>query len=276
MEWFLGITAGLFLFGGVTKASFERSAARDIQSRLAVRTDGAKILVRVTTRPNFRTVAGYMPSATILARQFAADGLPLYSEPARSRRGKLDRLSLQIEDFDLRGLRVAKLSALIPDCRFDLDLAINLRKIRLSQTGEGIGEVQIAAESLEKFVLQKYPLLKTCLMRLENDRVTVTGDGRVGNSPLRFVIEGSIESADGRSLRITRATASINGVPSAEPAAAALANSINPILHLDRDLGMYGSVDITKIALRGGRLVAMVNTRIPAEPKWVISHWRFR
>ncbi len=276
MEWFWGIAAGLFIFGGVTKSSFEGAAARDIQSRLTMRSDGAAMEVKVTTRPNLRTVAGYLPSATISARRFAADGLPLFAEPDRSRRGKLDRLSLKLEDFDLRGLRVAKLSALIPDCRFDLDLALRQRKIRLSQTGEGTGEVQIVAESLEKFVLQKYPLLKTCRMNLENDRVTLTGEGRVGNTPLRFVIEGSVESADGRSLRITRASASINEVPSTSGAAASLANSINPILHLDRDLGMYGSVDIKGISLRGGRLIVAVKTRIPAEPRWVISHWRFR
>jgi hypothetical protein len=276
MEWFLGLTAGLFIFGGLTKSSFEGSAARDIQSRLLSRPDGAVAEVRVSTRPNFRSVAGYLPSATIVARRFAADGLPLFAEPDRSRRGKLDRLSLQMEDFDLRGLRVAKLSALIPDCRFDFDLAVKRRQIRLSQTGEGTGEVQIAAESLEKFVLQKYPLLKTCRMTLENDRVKVTGEGRVGNSPLRFVIEGSVESADGRSLRITRASASINEVASSPGAAASLANSINPILHLDRDLGMYGSVDIARISLRAGMLIAGVRTRIPAEPRWVISRWRFR
>ena len=276
MEWFLGITAGIFLFGGVSKASFERSAAKEIASRLSPRDDGAVAEVRVTTRLNFRSLGGYLPSATISAQKFAADGLPLFSEPDRSHRGKVDHLSLQMVDFDLRGLRVAKLSAQIPNCRFDLGLAVNHRQIRLSQTGEGTGEVQIAATSLEKFVLRKYPLLKTCQMRLENDRVTVTGDGLVGKSALHFVIEGTIEATDGRSLRITHATAAINGIRSADGAAAALANSINPILHLDRDLGMYGSVDIQRIALREGRLVAQVKTRIPAEPRWVVSHWRFR
>ena len=81
MEWFWGIATGLFIFGGVTKSSFEGAAARDIQSRLTIRTDGAAMEVRVTTRPNLRTVAGYLPSATILARKFAADGLPLLLSP---------------------------------------------------------------------------------------------------------------------------------------------------------------------------------------------------
>jgi len=270
MELILWLTGGFLLFGGVTKADFERAAARDLKTVL--RGDAQ---VRVTTRPNLATVGGTLPSAKIEASAFSANGLPLFTVPSLSQSGKLDRLVIQLREFDLRGLRVERLEALIPGCRFDLNLAINHKKIRLSRSGEGTGTVQIRARDLEQFVLKKYPAVKAIQMTLQNDRIRVVAEADLGNTRLKFSIDGRMESADGRSLRLVDPVAEINGSPASAASAKALANSINPVLHLDRDLGLYGAVDITTIKLDGNRLIATAATRIPASPAWVLARVRF-
>jgi hypothetical protein len=156
-----------------------------------------------------------------------------------------------------------------------LNLAINHKKIRLSRSGEGTGTVQIRARDLEQFVLKKYPAVKAIQMTLQKDRIRVVAEADLGNTRLKFSIDGRMESADGRSLRLVDPVAEINGSPASLASAKALANSINPVLHLDRDLGLYGAVDITTIKLDANRLIATASTRIPASPVWVLARVRF-
>lgn len=270
MELILWLTGGFLSFGEVTKSQFERSAAAELRSIL-----GNQGKVTVSTRPNLATIGGHLPSAKIVASDFTANGLPLYTEPSLSKRGRLDRLGIELKEFTLRGLLVQSLTAQIPNCRFDLDLAVKRRKFRLSQSGEGTGTVNIRAADLERFILLKYPSLKSCHLSLNKDRAIVEGETSLGTLPIKFRIEGRMESADGRSLRLVEPTAVINGAQSSDSSARALASSINPVLHLDRDLGLSGAVDIQTISLQNNQLMATAKTRIPVSLAYILGNLRF-
>ncbi|PMY18355.1 hypothetical protein C1X37_33915, partial [Pseudomonas sp. FW305-3-2-15-A-R2A1] len=86
---------------------------------------------------------------------------PLFVEPKRSKRGWVRKLSLDLSDFTLNGLRVERLAATIPDCNFDMSLAAREKRIRVSKSGTGSGEVVVLAADLERFVLKKFREIKT-------------------------------------------------------------------------------------------------------------------
>ena len=116
---------------------------------------------------------GDMKRVTIRAEHFATDGLPLFTEPDRSQKGLVRDLRLELVDFELAGLRVERLSASIPNCRFDYALAVSKRQIRLSKSGVGVGTVVLRDKDLEAFILRKFKEIKRVSVRIEDGRAVV-------------------------------------------------------------------------------------------------------
>ena len=118
LSWVAAGLFGIFFAGNGLTRSFEASAARDLKSRLQ-----GQPSVRISTRTNLASLWGDMPSVKIVAAHFSTEGLPLYTEPNRSTRGKVHRFEMHLSDFTLNGLHIDQLDASIPNCRYDFGLA---------------------------------------------------------------------------------------------------------------------------------------------------------
>lgn len=256
-----GIVAWAWALGRSEVRSFELDAAREIGALL----QGEHKRVSVRTRPAGLT--GAFAAAEIRASSFSADALPLFTEPERSTRGVLHELRLDLRDFRLRDLRVERLTAKIPDCRFDYSLAVRSRKIRLSRAGVGSGTVELRDSDLESFVLRKFPEIKRIRIRAEQGTVRVEGYGEFLVVATEFVVIAKLVPKNETQLELSSAEITMDGRPATEPAQKALLRALNPVVDLRADLGLYNAVLLDSVEVVPGRIVAKGRTTIPTRPK---------
>ncbi|MFQ3676695.1 MAG: LmeA family phospholipid-binding protein [Fimbriimonadaceae bacterium] len=259
----------LFGLGEAEVRSFERRAAADIAAQL----DGPdrRVRVRSSLAAPLSAAWGDIRRVEIEAERFSTEGLPLFTEPHRSAKGRIGELNLQLREFRLRGLAIERLDASIPGCRFDHALAVSKRQIRLSRSGEGRGSVRVRQEDLEAWIVGKFVEIKRATVSLANGRAVVEGYGEFLVIATEFRVDARIEAPDGRRLALVDANITFDGRPADPLSSQALLQSLNPVVDLDEDLGLYGAVDVTEIRLENGYLEAFGTTRIPTRPE---SHSR--
>ncbi|MCU0315469.1 MAG: hypothetical protein MUC92_02630 [Fimbriimonadaceae bacterium] len=256
------LTAG-GLWGSSEERRFERLAAQDIASRL--QGEGKKVSVNV--RPNGIAAAwGEISLATITASHFSLEGLPLYTDPTRSRSGILSLLQLRLSNFTIRGLKVAQLEADIPYNRYDFGLARGSKQIRLSHSGVGTGWVRLDEAAIADWITKKFREIKRASVSISKDRITVSGFGEFLIATTDFKVEARVEHRDKTKLWLVEAKV-LFGTEEADPfTTQTLLRILNPVVDLDRDLGLLDAVEITKIELHQGHLIARGKTKIPQEP----------
>lgn len=252
---------GLGLYGDREVARFERLAAEEISSQLT----GDQRVVKVDADA-YASASGHLASATIEARDFSLTQLPFFTEPLRSKAGRLDMLRLRLRDFTMRGLKIAELTADIPDCRYDFGLARSKQVFRISKSGEGIGSVRVNEEDLAKYIVDKYAEIKSATVRIYNDVVWVEGYGEFLIVNTNFAVIAKIAPVDGTKLMLTDAKIYFDWVRADPPAAKVILDLLNPVVELHDGLGLFDAIHVTDVRLRGGFVLASGRTRVPERP----------
>lgn len=256
---------GLLVFGGSEVRRFERRAADDIRSKLS----GADAKVNVKTRFHglFGAFSGDLQRVTIRASDFSTEELPLYTEPGISTRGRVRNLDLVLSNFRLAGLRVEELRASIPDCRYDLGLAMSKQKIRLSRSGTGTGTVKLKDKDLAAYILKKFREIKRVEVSISNGRAKVEGYGEFLIVKTNFSVEAELAIVDGVKLVLANPTITFDGRPADELSRKVLMDTLNPVVDLQHDLRLYDAVFLRRIELGSDFLEASGDTKIPDAPE---------
>lgn len=251
----------LFHFGDREVKRFERAAAAEIASKL----EGEDKRVSVSVRLNgiIGGPLGDLAEATIFASHFSTPGVPLHTEPERSKAGFVRLLRLDLRDFRLAGLRIEELKAEIPECRYDYSLASRKRQIRLSRSGVGTGRVRVLERDLEAFILLKFREIKRVKVRLDRDKVFVEGFGEFLVVQTNFYVVASLECRDGVRLTLENSRIFFDDRAADEFSRKAVLDTLNPVIDLDEDLKLEGAIRVRGMRLRDGALEAWGETRIP-------------
>ncbi|MBS1723876.1 MAG: hypothetical protein JSS66_13090 [Armatimonadetes bacterium] len=241
---------------------FERAAAKEIKGKL----QGPDAQVRVQVVPDpIGVLWGALDSATIEARDFSVDGLPLFTEPDRSKAGRCGKLVIDLKEFELRGLKVASLHSEIPACRYDRSLAWKSKTFRLSKSGTGRGTVRIRESDLAAFILHKYHEIKEVKVKVYNGVVWVEGYGEFLIVKSNFVVIADLKAL-GTKLELSDAKVYFDWRKADALATKTLLQTLNPVVDFDKDLGLYDAVTVDRIKLEGGILEASGVTKIPTKP----------
>ncbi len=260
-----GLLVGFVLITGSSVLHrFERAAADDIRASLA--SAPKKITVRAVPDGPVNGLAGMFKSVEIRASGFSTPGLPMFTEPDRSQKGQVQMLRIALKDFMLGKLRVESLTAEIPDCRFDLALALSQRKFRLSRSGSGVGSVIVRQEDIQSFILAKFREIKSCVVTIQYGKVRVKGSGDFLLAKADFEVLARVESPDGNALMLVDEKIWLNGRRADAFSRKALLKTLNPVLDLRKDLGLYDAMKVDKIVLTQGTLTASGVTKIPDLP----------
>jgi hypothetical protein len=251
------------LIGGRELASFQREAAADIASRLSG--EGKEVSVSLDFNL-FEAPFGKFTSATLSARQFSVDGLPLFTEPWRSKSGSLGCLRIRLRDFTLRGLRVSELSADIRGCKFDLGLAKSEKKVRLSWSGKGPGFVRVTPAALEAYILNKYREIKRVKVWFRSRRLFVEGFGDFGFFSADFFVIADLVPREGTKLFLEKAIVFLDGVRVRDGSEQALLDALNPVIDEDEDLRLYGALQMERVSIGGEYLEISGTATIPSLP----------
>jgi hypothetical protein len=254
---------GLFRLGSGEIHRFESQAALDLSSKL----DGEAKKVTIKTRVGPEIIFGEVFQARLEASDFSADGLPLFTEPKRNKFGYLKHLEMSFRHFNLRNLPIDRLDVSIPDSRFDLPFAAKKYKFRLSQSGLGTCSVQISASDLAAFIPKKFHEIKAVSVRFDRGMILVEGHAELLFLSTDFFVVSHLVPLDGTKLLLSDARVLFDGESVEADSAKILLDLLNPILDLDRDLGLHGAVHLRSIDLSSGILSATGTTTIPDLPK---------
>jgi hypothetical protein len=265
MVWALAGLGLLFGFGAREVKRFEDLAAKDIAATL----EGPEKQVKVRSELNgfVGGALGDLRRVTISARNFSTPALPLFVEPELSAKGKVRELKIVLEEFELAGLRVERLEAAIPDCRFDYDLALRKKKIRLSRSGVGEGRVRLREKDVESFLLEKLREIKRVELRLDRERAFVKGYGEFLVVHTEFEVIARLAPLEGNKIVLAEAKVFFGEHPADEEVKGLILDTLNPVVDLDEDLKLYGAVTLEGLSLQNGILEAWGRTRIPARPQ---------
>lgn len=262
------IALGIGAAWGVTNAqirSFENTAARDISALL----QGENRKVSVKTKPAgvLGPVFGDVAWAKIVAKDFSTDGLPLFVEPGRSQAGNLRELQLSLQNFALGGLQIESLEAKIPQCKFDLGLALSKRKIRLSKSGTGTGRVVVTQAALEPWIVKSVPEIKRVNVVLDKGYALVTGYGEFLIAKTDFYVLAKLTVKNGVEIHLTDAKVMLGWQTADEFSRKALLDALNPVVDLTKGLGLQDAFFLESIELKGGKMIASGRTKIPHLPE---------
>ncbi len=266
---FLLIGAGSMALAGaaVIETSWgrmERAAELDIAGSLGVSRENVK--VAAVADGLIGSAMGRVASVEISAREFRVDGNPFFCDPALSRAGRLGMLRLRLREFVVRDLPVESLEADIPGCRFALGM-LTAGEVRLSRSGEGPGTVTIAAGDLRKYMLARFKVFESLEIRLEKYKLFAKGRAAFGPVRREFEVICDVEIAGKRALVIANPIVFVEGSRARDGSAQSLVNAFNPVLDIDKDLGMAGAFDMSEIVIRDGKAVISGIARIPVRPE---------
>lgn len=251
----------LGVFAGRELRSFERAAAAEIANRLSG--PGKKVELYADFAGPINLLAGHISTARITARDFTVDGLPLFTEPERSKRGVIDTLQIRLYNFTLRGLRIEELRSDIRQSRYDLGLAMKQKKVRLSKSGTGPGYVRVNAKALEDFILLKYSEIKSIKVTLRKYKLFVEGFGDFVLFKSNFYVISDLKPYNGTQLYLDNAIVFLDGRRVRDGSERALLNNLNPVIDEDKDLRLFGALKIEKVKIREGYLELEGASSIP-------------
>ena len=157
-------------------------------------------------------------------------------------------------------------TASIPNCRFDFALARSKRKIRLSRSGTGPGEVRILIKDLAPFILKKYPEIQEVTVEPEGDRVRVKGRGQFLILNASFDILARV-GTDGGTLRLEDCRIMMNGEKPDQASEQALINTLNPVIDFAKDLDLLDAVRAERVQVINNAVIVSGQVKIPEMPK---------
>lgn len=246
---------------GTEWGRIERAAGADIKGIL----NAERVSVTAKSDGILGTALGQLESVTIEASGFEVDGMPLFTDPKLSRRGKLRQLEIVLKDFVIRDLPVIELRCDIPDNRFALGL-LREGKVRLTKSGEGFGSVVIDEEGLERYMLARFKVAESIDIKLDRYKLFAKGTASLAMFRRNFEIICDLAIEDKRRLVIANPVTFIEGKRVRDGSDSALLRAFNPVLDLDRDLGLHGAFDMETILIKGGIATIKGKARIPVRP----------
>lgn len=261
----IGLFAAIAGAGALAEAElsrFEREAAAEVASHLDRRRD---TIVRVEVMPLgvVESLRGEVSRVSISARNFAVQGLPLFTEPQLERSGTIRQLEIVLHDFNLRGLQVEELRALLSRCRYDYGLARSQRVLRLTESGEGPGYVRVSERALERFILHKYRNINRVNVRLDGGRILVSGQGDFGFIKAEFLVLAKIGQRNGTQLVLEDARVILDGMRANAATTRGFLEAINPVIDENRDLRLNSAMTIEEVRIRNGFIELFGTARVP-------------
>ncbi|MCX7992533.1 MAG: hypothetical protein N2651_02565 [Fimbriimonadales bacterium] len=262
-EW-LAIFAIALTLGRGALREIEKTAAREIQQRIG----GGDIRVKLEPDGVDGLVQGRLRTLTVHAKNFTLDGLPFTLEPERPQSGLIEQFVLRMENANLRGLRAASATAIIPRICYDKQLAITKRIFRLSATGVGACEIVVNETDLAAYIVRKYaPYLREVEVRITPGQTVVQGVAALFVGEVRFRAVGKLTPREGRYLDLAEVEIQIEGANLPPESANLLRQFLNPIIDVERDLGLYDGLAVDAVLSESGKMRALGKVWIPkAQP----------
>jgi len=250
---------GLWLFNWVLTDRVEHAARRDLRAAIP----NGRIDARVESRGLYGMVVGRAWRATISGGGFTTDTLPFRLEPGGGTRASVRHLTLDLHDIVVRDLPIRTLRADIPFVELDGTRVLFSGHVSLRAAGEGRGEAVLTAEGLTRFLSKQRPQFRNLEIRL------VPGEARVRAETTFLAASSLVEGrakiaiAAGRRLNAVDAKITLGGRELSAPLTETLLRTLNPIIDIERDLGLGDWLYVTDAEIGDGILTVRARVTLP-------------
>jgi hypothetical protein len=252
---------GLALLSGAAQQRVEHDLRRDLEKTLR----GGSIQAHVKPRGLFGLLAGESSVTRITGRNFSADNLPFQIVPGGGPRARIHHLQLDFSDINLRYLPVKRLRADIPSVSLDFFKAMLNGRLVLRSCGQGTAEAVADVLGLRAFVAHKYPQFTDVEIRLTPGLFSVSANTTLLGASNRLDATGKLAAQDGRFVIVTEPTLRMDGKEVPPLLAQNLLLGINPVLDIERDLGLGGYVTITDVEIGEGIVILRGRADFPRQ-----------
>lgn len=253
---------GLIVF----HAALEKRATDDTnrQVREAFRGNGT-VRTNVEPRGMFGAFANRFYSVSVHGIGLQTDQLPFVTVPRPGWKGQIRHLRLRFDQLLLKGLPVEHFLADIPNVSYDLGHALYKDRLVIRGAGEGLASVEIRADGLRLFVLQKYRgTLDDIEVSFRDNKVAIRGRLLFLGASAPFSAIGELDARDGRYVDLVRASAEMNGRPVSPAALEDILRRLNPVLDISADLALEGYLTISRVEIGTSSIVITGKAAIPA------------
>jgi len=258
-EW-LALFAIILTLGRGAIREIEKNAAREIRQRIG----NGTFTVRIEPDGVDGLAHGRLKTLTVLACDFTLNGLPFTLEPERPPSGRIKQFVMEMTNANLRGLRAERAIAIIPEVYYDKSLALRKRIFRLSATGIGACEIVVSETDLAAYIVRKYaPYIREVAVQITPNQTTVQGVASLFVGEVRFKAIGTLAPRDGRYLDLAEVQIEIEGANLPPESANLLRQFLNPIIDIERDLGLYDGLAIDTVISEPGKMRARGMVWIP-------------
>jgi hypothetical protein len=223
-------------------------------------------LVRVTAEPRgaFGLIASDAWSVDIYGEHLKTERMPFVVYPKSGWKGSIRHLRLHLDDFTLAGLPIAHLDADVPFVKFDIGEVTWKDRIVLRGAGSGPAAVQVNAAGLRHFVIQRYTqTLSDVELWFQNRKLYLSGKYALFGVSMPFIASGHLSPRAGRYVDVTDAILLLNHRPVSPQVAETILRQINPVLDIERDLGLGNTVTMTDVEIGDSEVTIHGQATIP-------------
>jgi hypothetical protein len=229
---------------GVTGPA-ERVAEKAVRARLGKVQEVKVRIDRGHRSPFSRTV----PEIEITVKGFKMAGEPaetLHISGGEKLGGKIGRVTIRAEDFEVEGLKVERMDATIRSIRYDLLRALWRRRLRLTGVGESTIAVRLRGRDLQPYLAKRVTALDAFQLRLLHGRVEVTGKAKtLIPLPVRLVAGLEVKNRD--EIHLASPTIHVSALPLPGFLVKRIMSQVNPVVDLLREKDPVFAMEIERL-----------------------------
>jgi len=259
---------GLALFSAFLNDRAERTLRRDLECTWP----GSRFQVRLEPSGLYGALAGRVFRGTVRGEGIRTEDLPFRVEPGGGLQGRLRTLRLDLSDLTLRGVPFRSLSADIPDVRVDAWRGFASGHLTIRRAGEGTAIAQFTEEGLQQYLQRRRPALRELRLRLRPEGAEARATATLFVAPASVTVRAQVEIEDGRRINAVGAKVYVDDRLVAPALADRLMQMLNPLIDVERDLGLGDWVRLTHAELGDGLLTVYGSITIPNKPARVEKH----
>lgn len=252
---------GLALLSWILTDRVSHAARRELKTAFPT----AHFDICVTPRGLLGMTVGQAYKAKISGGGFSAEKLPFRIEPGGGTVAGIRHLELDLHDIVLRDLGVQTLKADIPFVKADAGRVLFDGHLRFRGAGEGTGTAVLSEGQIERFLAKKRPQFQDLKVKLTSGEALISGKVNVLLPGTPFEAKTSVGIQDGRYLNAVNATVKLGDKPVLPSLALQMQQIVNPIIDVDKDLGLGEWLYITSAEIGEGILTVRGRVHIPAK-----------
>ncbi len=253
----------LALISGFARHRAEHAVISDMSRTIS----GGELYADVKPKGLLGLLVGQSKETIVWGKNNHADRTPFRIVRGPSIRAKVDLLKLDFTDITLRGVPVKLFHAEIPDVSLDLVRAMVDKRILIKSAGEGIARATVDQHGLEIFIAKKFPQITNPKVQLLDGRVRLQGKLSGFGPPSDIDAIGKLQIDEGKFANLVDTTILLNNKPVVGPFAQAMLKMVNPVIDVDKDLGLDGTFYAVSVEIANGIATVYGKVTVPNPKK---------